>query len=82
MVIVAVKKYCRKGGKTYGPYPKNPEIFYLYRVERRDDKVISVYLGKGPKPENAMVRELKRGDEDRLAKFLEYLEGHVVSEKP
>ena len=69
VVIVAVKKYCKKGGKTYGPYPKNPEIFYLYRVEKRGDRVISVYLGKGPKPDKAIGMEMKKTDEERLAKY-------------
>jgi len=64
----------------YGPYPKNPEIFYLYRVERRGDRVISVYLGKGPKPDKAIVKEMKKTDEERLAKYLAYLESHTAPE--
>jgi len=80
VVIVAVKKYCEKKGKPYGPYPKNPEIFYLYRVERRGDRVVSVYLGKGPKPDNALVKEMKKTDGERLAKYLAYLESQVVQE--
>ena len=73
MVIVAVKKYCRKGNKTYGPYPKNPEIFYLYRVYWEGDKIKL-------KMAEVIMREIKR-DETRLAKYLGFLERHVVQEK-
>ena len=80
MVVVAVKKYCSKNGKRYGPYPKDPEVFYLYRVQRRGDKVVSRYLGKGPKPADVMVRLVKGASDVRAAKYLKYLEGVVVQE--
>ena len=57
MVIIAVKKYCVKNGKTYGPYPKGPEIFYLYRVYRDRGQVKQQYLGKGVRPREAVVQE-------------------------
>ncbi len=59
MVVVAVKKKCLKKGKEYGPYPKDPDTWYLYRVYRNGDKVVSRYLGKGPKSKGAVVQELK-----------------------
>jgi hypothetical protein len=71
MVTVAVKKVCSKNGKQYGPYPKNPEIFYLYRVYRRGDRVVSQYLGKGPNRANAVVREIRSVGDIRVAKYLE-----------
>lgn len=80
MVVVAVKKYCSKNGKQYGPYPKNPEIFYLYRVQRRGDKVVSRYLGKGPRPADVMVREIRSVSDVHAAKYLEYLERLVAQE--
>ena len=54
-MVIAVKKYCVKNGKRYGPYPKDPEIFYLYRSYRVGNKVKQEYLGKGPKPKGAHV---------------------------
>jgi len=61
MVVVAVKKWCVKKGKRYGPYPKDPETFYLYRVHRNGETVSQEYLGKGPKPKD--FGNLGEGDE-------------------
>lgn len=47
--IVAVKKFSTKNGKRYGPYPKDPDLFYLYEVYRENGKVKQKYLGVGPK---------------------------------
>ena len=69
MVVVAVKKFCSKNGKRYGPYPKDPEIFYLYRVQRHGDKIVSRYLGKGPKPSNTLVRDIRNVNDVRAAKY-------------
>jgi hypothetical protein len=51
VTIVAVKKYTTKKGKRYGPYPKDPDLYYLYEVYRENGKVKQKYLGVGPKPE-------------------------------
>jgi len=80
MVVVAVKKFCSKSGKRYGPYPKDPEIFYLYRVQRHGDKITSRYLGKGPKPSNTLVRENRSVNDVRATKYLRYPERVVVQE--
>ena len=61
MVVVAVKKWCVKNGKRYGPYPKDPETFYLYRVHRIGETVSQEYLGKGSKPKD--FGNLREGDE-------------------
>lgn len=72
MVIVAVKKFCTKNGKRFGPYPKAPKLFYLYRVHRVNGTVVQEYLGKGPKPKDAV-------DRDQL-KYLEFLEDSCTTE--
>ena len=73
MVVVAVKKWCVKNGKRYGPYPKDPDAYYLYRVHRVDGRVVQEYLGRGPKPKGAVDRE--------QLEYLEVLEDAVVQEK-
>ena len=47
MAIIYVKKYCVKKGVKYGPYPKAPDIYYVYRVFRSEGKVKQEYLGSG-----------------------------------
>ena len=70
MVIIAVKKYCVKKEKEYGPYPSQPDVFYLYEVYREGDQVKQKYLGKGPRPacsvvqENSLLRKSCRGCKD------------------
>jgi len=49
MAVIAVKNYCVKNGRRYGPYPRDPEMFYLYRVSRVEGKVVREYLGRGSK---------------------------------
>jgi len=72
MVIVAVKKKCLKKGRRYGPYPKDPDTWYLYRVYRSGDRVVSRYLGKGPRLQGGVVQENNcrkcDGFEDELLK--------------
>ena len=66
MVIIAVKCYCTKNGRKYGPYPKDPDLFYLYRVYRDGKQVKREYLGKGTKKaaerlnDNLVVQEGSR----------------------
>lgn len=58
MAIIAVKKYCIKNGVKYGPYPKDPEQFYLYKVWKENNRVKQRYLGRGTKSERSTI-ELK-----------------------
>ena len=50
-----VKKYCTKlrngETRTYGPYPKDPDLFYIYEVHRIGDRVVHKLVGLGPKPQ-------------------------------
>ena len=41
-------------------------------------KVYAEAVPYGEKPDNALVREMKKTDEERLAKYLAYLESQVV----
>ena len=50
MAIIARKIFNVKKGKRYGPYPKEPDLYYLYEVRKVKGKVVHTYLGKGPKP--------------------------------
>jgi len=58
MAVIAVKKYCVKKGRVYGPYPKDLGLFYLYRVYRDGESVRQKYLGVGLKPKDAVVQEI------------------------
>jgi len=73
MVIIAVKKWCVKGGKTYGPYPKDSDVWYLYRVFRDGDRVVQEYLGKGPRPKDAVDRQQLR--------YLKWLESSCTTQR-
>jgi len=57
MVVVAVKKFITKKGKRYGPYPKDPNTYYLYEVHRNAEtgKVKQKFIGKGPKTQPSDV---------------------------
>lgn len=50
MVVTYVKKFRTVNGKRYGPYPKDPNTYYLYEVTRENRKIKQKFLGKGPKP--------------------------------
>jgi len=41
--IIAIKKYCVKNGKRYGPYPKKGH--YFYEVYREGNKIKQRYIG-------------------------------------
>ena len=58
--IIAVKKWNKRGGKLYGPYPKDPDEYYLYEetVDSKAGEPKLRYLGQGKKPEGAIVKEV------------------------
>ena len=60
MVVVAVKKFITKKGKRYGPYPKDPNTYYLYEVYRDAEtgKVKQKFIGKGPRSQPSNVDNL------------------------
>jgi len=58
MAIVATKKYVKRNGKRYGPYPQG-EDYYLYEATKVKGKVHMRYMGVGPKPINHIEKILE-----------------------
>lgn len=58
-IIIAVKKWNKRRGKVYGPYPKEPDEYYLYeQIEDPKRGTVMRYLGRGKKPPGAIVKEV------------------------